>query len=222
MIMVQEKVSADSGLSDTISARAIAFGVTANKRNCLKWLGHSLRLFEVLAVLITCLFMFDQTKSLAEQTKENTLSNKLQVAQVLRDHYQTINKVLAEQPIARRAFRLSINQVMAYMLLADYDHIYQMYQEKMIDQTKWNVLDRFIRSQMNDSNLPIKKIWSSKKKRGARSPGFEKYVEACVYSDLYDSPAMNAGIDDIKKNGKLRSSLNEQERISIQKNVCPE
>jgi hypothetical protein len=68
----------------------------------------------------------------------------------------------------------------------------------------------------------MRKIWSSKEKRGARSTGFEEYVEACVYSDLYDSPDINHGIDGMKENGKLRSSLTQQKRMEIQRKLCPE
>jgi hypothetical protein len=92
-------------------------------------------------------------------------------------------------------FGLEMDQVMAYMLLADYDHIYQMFEEKMIDGKKWNMLEHFMRSRMKSSKS-IRTIWSSED-RSARSPGFEDYMETCVYS-LY-SPAMNPGIDGAKE-----------------------
>jgi hypothetical protein len=58
----------------------IALGVTANKRNKLKWFVHSLRFFEVLAVLITCYFLLQHNRIMHQQIQENILSNKLQVA----------------------------------------------------------------------------------------------------------------------------------------------
>lgn len=227
IIMLQDKASASSASLDSMSAKAIALIAAANKRNKLKVFVHSLRFVEVLSVLITCFFVLQQTRIMSRQTEamalqiqENAISNKLQVDQFLREHYQTINKVLAEQPEARNAFGLSIQQVMSYMLLADYDHIYQMFEEKMIDNNKWTMLEHFIRNFMTESKLPIKAIWIGD--RGARSPGFESYVEACVYSELYESPDMNPNMDGMKETSKLRGRLTTRERIDIRRRDCPE
>ncbi|MGZ8898323.1 MAG: hypothetical protein ACXW1Q_08440 [Halobacteriota archaeon] len=226
--MVEEKVSAVSGLSDSMSVNATT-GVTANRLKRVKLAISLLRFIEVLAVVLTCLILVKQTQLLVQQTQvlvkqgeESRLSNKMQVASYLREHYQTINKVLAEHSEARDAFGLDIKKVMAYMLLAEYDNIFQMFEDGMIDDRKWQILEPFIRNQMNDDKLPIRTLWSNLADRGARSPGFEDYVEVCVYSGLHALPAMNKASDGMERLGTLRGRLTNKPQINLQKTLCPE
>jgi hypothetical protein len=187
-IMVQDNVPTSSAPSDSMGAKALAIAtsVRANKHSKLKLFVHLLRFFESFAVAVTCYFVIEQTKEMVQQTNENRVTSKVAVTNFLREHYQTINKVLAEQEKARSELGLSINEVIGYMLISDYDTIYQMHNEGMIEDGKWKVLDHFIRQQMNDSKWQIKKLWRAPGNRG-RSPDFQAYVEACVYSDYYDS-----------------------------------
>lgn len=209
-------------VSYSMSVNAITTGATANKLKRVKLAINLLRFIEVLTVVITCLILVKQTQLLVQQTQvlvkqgeESRLSNKMQVASYLREHYQTINKVLAEHREARDAFGLDIKKVMAYMLLAEYDNIFQMFEEGMIDDRKWQILEPFIRNQMKDDKLPIRTLWGNLADRGARSPGFEDYVAVCVYPDSHAFPAISNGME---KSG----TLTKKQQVNLQKTLCPE
>lgn len=240
--MSEEKNSEYPGLSDSMWMKPITMeqNGSARRRKAGKLFANSCRTIEIVVLVLTCIYLAIQTNTMVaqsqwaasqtatmaeqskimsqqyqtmiEQTKQNSLTNKLTAATFLREHYQTINKVLAEQPEARKALKLDIKKVLAYMLITDYDNIHQMYKGDVIDKSKWRMLEPFIRQTMIEQSN-IRYLWYKPGNRG-RSAGFKDYVDACVY---YNAPNVRA----IRDAGII-GRLPQDERIRIQNADCPD
>lgn len=199
MPMVEEKPSPIPGLSDFSRSVNIHPPLKAKALNKPKAILNTCRFIEIFAVIITCIVLVHQSSVLVKQVKESKLTRDLQVAGILREHYQTINKVLVEHDSARDAFGLKPEGVMAYMLLAEYDSLFQMFDEDMIGLEKWNsIVEPLISTQMTQNKkIPIEATLRGD--RTGRSAGFLKYVEACVYENFSNPPSTPKDLQKVRE-----------------------
>ena len=99
-----------------------------------KWV---LRLIEVVAVLAALFFVAKQTSQMSDSITLIQRGFELERGEAVQAHFEKINDVLIQNPDLAKEFDLNKRDVLAYMLISDYERIYILNKKGLIDANRW-------------------------------------------------------------------------------------
>lgn len=145
------------------------------------------RVIELTAVLIALAFVAYQTKAIAQTLDEMHKHSRIYASLAVGAHQQRINAALLEHRDLRDAFGYSARDVLAYMMISDFERLYLQRREGFIDDEYWkslenlmeNTLDRdWVRSTWDRNSLGHNEL----------HPAFVGYVNGLLKARSAPSP----------------------------------
>lgn len=126
-----------------------------------------------IASLIMIFFIALQTKSMNENIREIERGFNLESLEAIQEHKQRVNQILIEDNsgMAKSTFNLEKKDILGYIILNDYESLFNMRCEGLITDSSWEEIERMINNTMQGASMI--NFWKTNPKIGAN---FRKYV----------------------------------------------
>jgi hypothetical protein len=114
-------------------------------------------------------------------------------AHSVRTHFVELNQLLLENEELRELFDLETREVLAVMLLNDFENLFTQYAEDLVDSEFWDSKVNIIRKTVN---LPwVRDVWKSEHRDGFQKT-FIEFIDSLLIeqpSDVPTEPALSQG-----------------------------
>ncbi|WP_133510717.1 hypothetical protein [Candidatus Thiosymbion oneisti] len=141
-----------------------------------------LRLAEVGAVIAGVCFIAFQTWYMSQNISDIQKWLELEKGSAIYRHTDLINSVLIEHPKLAEGFDLTQQDVLAYMIIAEFAKLFHLHEKGMIEGPEWDALKDVMKVSMNREW--VKEVWVQRKGDGrGTTEEFEKFIETLAYSD---------------------------------------
>lgn len=127
-----------------------------------------------IASLIMIFFIALQTQSMNKNIKEIERGFDLESHATIQNHKQRINQILFEDDtgIAKNTFDLEKKDVLAYIIINDYESLFDMRCEELIGDSSWKEIERIIYDTMNSNTIRV--FWEQNNPKIGMN--FKRYV----------------------------------------------
>jgi hypothetical protein len=134
-------------------------------------------LLNSLAVLIYAPFIIRQAQ--AANLTLNTVAQGLRqtAAHSVRTHFVEMNQLLLENAELRELFDLEMKEVMAMMLLNDFENLYSQYVEGLLEDDFWDSKVTIMRKTVN--RPWVLEVWKSEHQDGFQK-GFAQFIDSLL------------------------------------------